>query len=125
MQGDVIPNHGQQVRESTACFHPILYIALEGLFPVVLYIYIYIYIYINTHSPLYSSCGYSRLLTPLDSSHSESKSSILSIARELLSCPTNWLSLSLMFFFFFLRDFIFKKTLFEKLQYLKQDTQQI
>ena len=25
------------------------------------------------------------------------------------------------FFFFFLRDFIFKKTLFEKLQYLKQD----
>ena len=24
------------------------------------------------------------------------------------------------FFFFFLRDFIFKKTLFEKLQYLKQ-----
>ena len=25
------------------------------------------------------------------------------------------------FFFFFLRDFIFKKTLFEKLQYLKQE----
>ena len=27
----------------------------------------------------------------------------------------------LTFFFFFLRDFIFKKTLFEKLQYLKQE----
>ena len=25
------------------------------------------------------------------------------------------------FFFFFLRDFIFKKTLFEKLQYLKEE----
>ena len=25
------------------------------------------------------------------------------------------------FFFFFLRDFIFKKTLFEKIQYLKQE----
>ena len=30
-------------------------------------------------------------------------------------------SCSLIFFFFFLRDFIFKKTLFEKLQYLKQE----
>ena len=27
----------------------------------------------------------------------------------------------LFYFFFFLRDFIFKKTLFEKLQYLKQE----
>ena len=28
------------------------------------------------------------------------------------------------FFFFFLRDFVFKKTLFEKLQYLKQEQQE-
>ena len=34
----------------------------------------------------------------------------------------NWQSYNFFFFFFFfLRDFIFKKTLFEKLQYLKQE----
>ena len=31
------------------------------------------------------------------------------------------LNIAVFFFFFFLRDFIFKKTLFEKLQYLKQE----
>ena len=38
------------------------------------------------------------------------------------SCPTSVYAYSAIFnFFFFLRDFIFKKTLFEKLQYQKQE----
>ena len=41
----------------------------------------------------------------------------------LMSQDTSGLSEDILgeFFFFFLRDFIFKKTLFEKLQYLKQE----
>ena len=39
----------------------------------------------------------------------------------IVQYKANELTIQFFFFFFFLRDFIFKKTLFEKLQYLKQE----
>ena len=84
-----------------------------------IYIYIYIYKYLIScldilkHDVFYQNFLHSIVLNTVFYS--------IPAFFRIESVTPSVLSVFFFFFFFFLRDFIFKKTLFEKLQYLKQE----